>query len=203
MTVELVCHGVPSPGFFRKYLLWLEKQVKYPITNFRFRTKDKRPTGEHSQFRISYNGRDHYRYAYSDPYYSSFLKGKTLRPSCYNCKYKGNQRVGDITIGDFWGIEKYLKSFPVMNGTNLVMINTIKGSEVWKSVSERFIVQESNYEKACKCNPSLDHSTKAPSTLTNYRNPKLFDEGLMPKFNLKAWLKNVIPWRLKLILKKI
>lgn len=99
--VEVVCHGVPSPGLFRSYISWLSEKEGKAVTSYQFRSKCERPTGEHSIFYYQTDICRKSGYAYEDPYYGSFLKGTTLRESCYHCRYKGKQRVSDITLGDF------------------------------------------------------------------------------------------------------
>ena len=62
-----------------------------------------------------------------DPYYKSFIEGNTYRECCYNCKYANTNRVGDITIGDFWGIEKEIPAFYDDKGVSVIIINNNKG----------------------------------------------------------------------------
>ena len=82
LLIELVCHGVPSPGLFRKYLQWLEQKEHLKIDFFKFRSKVKRPTGEHGIFTFGNSELQRYGYSYEDPFYGSFLAGRILRGSC-------------------------------------------------------------------------------------------------------------------------
>lgn len=202
LTIELVCHGVPSPALFRKYLKWLGDKSGGQITSFKFRSKHRRSTGEHSEFFYVCNGEQKMGRSYEDPYYGSFLTGRTLRPSCYNCHFKGKERVADITIGDFWGIEKYHRSFPTNHGHCMVMINTENGASAFERIKSSIDTVESNYSEASAVNHSLDKPTPKPLNPVNYSSDNLFDTELKPRISFKNKIKNRLPWRLKYLLKK-
>ena len=101
-----------------------------------------RPTGEHSQFTYICNNKRYKGQAYEDPYYSAFLNGRILRESCYNCSFKGSSRVADFTIGDFWGVERQLKNFPVNNGTSAVLKKKKKAEKLFDKIKDSFIYKE-------------------------------------------------------------
>lgn len=197
LTVELVCHGVPSPLLFKKYLKWLGDKKKGVVTSYRFRSKRLRPTGEHSQFFYTVNGKEYVGQSYEDPYYSSFLKGRTLRESCYNCHFKGSTRIADITLGDFWGLEKTHPHFPIFNGVNLVLINGEKGVCAFDKIKDQLVFEEATFEEGAKVNPSLIVSTKKRLGCIDYKSPYLFDRELKPVVSFRDRIKNRIPWRLK------
>lgn len=202
-TVEVVCHGVPSSGLFERYIEWLGDKRGGRVTAFKFRSKDMRPTGEHSQFTYICNNKSYKGQAYEDPYYSAFLNGKILRESCYNCSFKGSSRVADFTIGDFWGIERQLKGFPVNNGTSAVLVNTEKAEKLFDKIKESFIYKETTYEVAQKYNPSLHTSTKAERIAFDINDKALFTKTLKSQSSAKDIIKNRIPWQLKATLKKL
>ena len=142
-------------------------------------------------------------HSYEDPYYGSFLQGRTLRPSCYNCHFKGRERVSDITIGDFWGIEKFHKSFPTTHGHCMVMVNTEKGIKAIEAIKPMLDIVESTYEEVSAVNHSLDISTPQPKRPVDYSAENLFEVELNPHLNFKNKIKNRLPWQLKMWLKKI
>lgn len=203
LTIELVCHGVPSPGLFRKYLKWLGEKSGGKIISYKFRSKHKRPTGEHSEFFYSCNGKQMMGRSYEDPYYGSFLMGRTLRPSCYNCHFKGCERVSDITIGDFWGIEKFHKSFPTNHGHCVVMVNTEKGVRAIEAIKPMLDIVESTFEEASAVNHSLEKSTPHPKYHVNYAAANMFDVELKPRLSFKNKIKNRLPWWMKMWLKRL
>ena len=78
-------------------------------------------------------------------------------PSCYNCKYTNFNRTGDITIGDFWGIEKNMSEFDDNKGVSLVLVNSQKGKVFFDSIRANLIVRESSKDKC------LQSQLKAPA----------------------------------------
>ena len=104
-TVDLVCHGVPSGRMFADCVEDYGKQLGSPVVDFRFRCK--REGWEYSLLLLLLleDGREVTIPAAKSPYYDMFLNLKTLRDSCYRCPYAGRFRAGDLTIGDFWGVE--------------------------------------------------------------------------------------------------
>ena len=105
ITIDIVCHGVPSPKLFKKYKQNLEEKQKSKITKFSFRDKTKNGWGLNLKIQYENNKLNNKKHIY-DSYYKSFLNGDTYRECCYSCKYANLQRIGDITLADFWGIEK-------------------------------------------------------------------------------------------------
>ena len=202
LTIELVCHGVSSPTLFSKYLAWLGERHGGKVSQYKFRSKEIRPTGEHSQFYYIVNGIKYVGQSYEDPYYGSFLAGKTLRDSCYHCHFKGNKRVGDLTVGDFWGIEKKHSDFPIKNGTSLVMINSQKGTAIFNKIANKLTYVLSNYDEAILRNPSIAKPTRKPNKMIDYSAQDLFEEKLKPKLSLKDKIKNRLPWQVKWFLKR-
>lgn len=202
VTIEVVCHGVPSPGLFRKYIDWLSQINGSQIESYKFRSKHKRPTGEHSEFFYSVNGKQMMGCSLEDPYYGSFLQGRTLRESCYNCLFKGKSRVADFTIGDFWGIEKFHKGFPMGHGTSMVMVNTEKGKRWFEEIKEDLNIERSSYEAASSLNHSLELTAKTTSELVDYDSATLFEKDLVPILSFKDKIKNRLPWQVKQLMKK-
>ena len=185
-----------------RYLKWLGNKTGGKVSDYKFRSKELRPTGEHSQFLYVVNGKKHIGQSYEDPYYGSFLAGITLRESCYKCHFKGEKRVGDLTIGDFWGIEKSHPSFSTKNGTCMVMVNTEIGHDCFERIKDQFIYVTSNYQEAALRNPSLDKPTPLSNIKIDYSVADLFDKELKPHLSLKNKVKNRLPWQVKWFLKR-
>ena len=203
-TVEVICHGVPSPGLFREYIYWLEKKFKKKIIKYAFRNKEKHKSGEHYMLSITFEDfSKKFIYANEDPYYSSFLNDKTLRKCCYSCKYKLKNRISDFTLGDFWGAEKYLKKFPAQNGVSAIMINSTKAEKLFNQIKNDLIFQKVDIDYVFKGNKSLENSASA-NNLFDYdlNDIRLFDK-LKQKFSVYNKLKNIIPDKLKYTLKRL
>lgn len=126
-TVDLICHGVPSRALFRRHVDYLERKLGEPLAHYAFRHKEK---GRWGEYRYAYQGVSGKRKSGGpgqDAYYAHFLGGSTYRASCYQCRYANTARPGDITLGDFWGIEDAQPALPVRYGVSLVLTHTEKG----------------------------------------------------------------------------
>ena len=128
--IDLICHGVPGPTVWNEYIKYLEKKEKQPLTAVNFRDKSKHGWRSHVE---SFRFADTYTYTYTYTFYTHIM----LRHSCGNCPFTNLKRPSDITIGDFWGIEKTeLAAFAEDNkGCSLVLINTEKGKEWFEKIS--------------------------------------------------------------------
>ena len=131
-TVDIVCHGVASPKVFSKYMRWLEK--KGTVSGFRFRSK---ATGWHTSS-VSYvqGGTEHLERMGQNPYTKLYFRGLISRNSCHSCQYTSFHRCSDMTIGDYWGIEKVNPEFDDNRGTSLVILHSRKGQEMFEQIRE-------------------------------------------------------------------
>lgn len=164
ITVEVVCHGVPSQDLFDKSIKWLENKEHCKVTNFIFRSKHAGARHPHAFTYVkACNGKSleinglHYQF----PFYFGFQKYMTLRPSCYSCKWAKPERTADITLGDFWGIEKYDTSLDAKTGISQVIVNTKRGASLFEMIlkkneiwSESFPIQYAIDNNACLKSPT-------------------------------------------------
>lgn len=169
LTVDFICHGVPSPKVWSKYLEEAVAAGVKTISCIDFR--DKRLGWKRYSFTLKYEEcqlAHTFTSAFSDnPYMKAFLSNLILRPSCYSCHAKGGRSKSDITIADFWGINKVNPFMDDDMGTSLVLIYTDKGRKVLDSDSIRYA--QASYEKALRYNPSL-----VQSALKNPRREDFF-----------------------------
>ena len=134
ITVDIICHGVPSYAYFKKYAEWLERTEKIQLKAVNFRSKDNKRWGYSGiiigkdvinnkpvKKKINY---------YNSYYYYYFLKGGIFRKSCYSCKYANMERQGDFTIGDLWGAEGLSLPFNINNGCSLILVNSLKAKQI-------------------------------------------------------------------------
>ena len=207
VTVEIACHGVPSPGLFRKYIDWKSDEANCKVIGIQFRNKEKHKKGEHYMFCLKYeNGKEKYALSNEDPYYGSFLEGRTLRETCYKCKYKQNRRVGDLLLADYWGIEKEHKSFPAKYGASAVVITSEKGQNLFEISKGQMIAEKSTFEQITLHNKSIICSSKCNTEKkirTIEMNADTFFGMLKPTFNIKKRVRNMIPEEIKCFLKRI
>lgn len=150
--VEIICHSNSSPKIYHKYLRYLEKENNSKIKTIKFRSKEN--GGWHnSNIKIIFeNNHVMEESVYKNIYVNNFLKGKISRPSCYNCEFAYLNRVGDITIGDYWGIDKEMKEMDDNKGTSLVIVNTDKGNQLFDHIKENLKINKSDISKCLKNN---------------------------------------------------
>lgn len=160
LTIDIVCHGVPSPVFFDKYLNNISQHRKDNINSISFRNKD--DSWSLFLMKIVYSSGEIYKKnAVTDPYLIAFFNDFCLRESCYECIYPGKKRVGDITLGDFWGYISYDYKFRnTEKGINLVIVNTDKGKEFLQLLKQDYIFIDKNIEEAIRSNGPLTKPTK-------------------------------------------
>lgn len=140
-TVDVVCHGVPSPRVWKAYVDIMKTGADAPVKRISFRAKN----SSWKRYAVSFsyeNDTAYLRYHGDDPYMRGFLKDLYLRPSCYNCRFKSNNRTSDITLADFWGIEKVLPEMDDDGGTSLVITNTQKGETLLSEMIDRMLIKE-------------------------------------------------------------
>lgn len=197
LTIDIVCHGVPSPKLFANYVDWMGKKLGGQLTEYNFRSKEKR--GWDLYYKASTPKKSKSDYGFFDPYYNAFLVGKTYRESCYNCKFANPQRTGDITLADYWGIDKMHPDFYDNNGVSLVLVNNEKGTDYWDKISDKIEFIPSDIEKAVVMNGNL----VSPSTRPQCRDSiydgmnEDFDKYVSVKLKcntqVKSRIKQMIP----------
>ena len=107
IVVDIVCHGVSTAQIFQDYISFLEKKKNIKITNFAFRDKSI-GWGLDAKYEYLKKGKLKTKRLYYklSSFYNNYLKATNYRENCYHCKYACPSRIGDITLGDFWGVEK-------------------------------------------------------------------------------------------------
>ena len=151
VLVDFVCHGVPSPKVWKDYLL--ENFDITKIKNISFR--EKTDGWKKFSLRVDSDKKSYRNNLQKDWYLKGFLKNIYLRPSCYECAFKGYERQANITLADFWGVEKVLPEFYDEDGVSLLLINDKRGQEIWKTVEDQFICQEGPVKKALEKNSAM------------------------------------------------
>lgn len=176
ITCDFICHGVPSPLVFRKYLGYLEDKYKDQIVGFRFRTKERewRQSGQQMGTNVKFkSGKEkNFMPAYKDVYMNGFLDDIYLRPSCYKCEFKCIPKYySDITFADFWGVKSVSEEIDDKKGTSLILINSEHGQEIFDKVKGNFHHVECDFDQAIRRNKSLIKSVDVP-----VNRKKFFDD---------------------------
>ena len=169
-TIDLICHGVPSRELFQGYIQSLEQKHGSKLTAFFFRDKTKGWGLDALYHYCDKSGFIKNRRLPSNisSYYSLFLQSETYRESCYDCCYANAYRVGDITIGDFWGIEQeypdFLEEnggcFSTADGISTILVNNLQGKDLLAQYGEDLELRESTLACVTKWNRQLSTSSK-------------------------------------------
>lgn len=158
VTCDFICRGVNSPKVFLKYMEMLERQYGAKATKIKFKNKK---WGWHSfSMRVNFeNGKEYCKDRYHDLFFIGYLQaGNFTRPSCYECHFKGFPQKADLTLADFWGIEKIDKTMDQDKGTSLVMVNSGKGQKLFDSIKEKIEWRQFTMDDARAGNPAMDGS---------------------------------------------
>ena len=157
-TLDFICHGVPSPKVWEKYLAEKEKEANSKATSVNFRDKTK--GWQSYSLKIDFENGTRYRQSSSnDMYLKGFIQDLYLRPSCSTCSFKHLNRQSDITLADFWGIEKTLPEYNDKKGTSLLLMHS-KKSEYLLEEPQGIKFQQVDFNEAIDNNPSYLCSIK-------------------------------------------
>lgn len=155
-TVDVVCHGVPSAKVYAKHLQEIGESVGEPVVKVRFR--DKQQGWKHGQtlfYTENHCCGDSKR---KETYMRLFLNNVTIRPSCSDCAFNNKRSRADITIADYWGIDKQHPEFDDDKGVTLVIVNTEKGQELMQAVSKEIICLETSFAAGAEYNVAVSKS---------------------------------------------
>ena len=136
-TADIICHGVPSQTVFQAYIETLENKHNGVVSDFSFRVKTNRYKHAHG---YSYNVTRGEKTTVingiytNSSYYNAFKNYLIFRDSCYDCQYATLHRVSDITLADFWGIEKYEFRGNVDTGVSMIITNTQRGLDAFSAI---------------------------------------------------------------------
>lgn len=214
LTVDLICHGVPNQRMFLDYL-----STFGTVRTFSFREKSA-GWGKNGSVNTFTNGKIVKKRLWesAQPYLYYFGNGLIQRESCYQCKYTCQHRSADITVGDYWGIEKqhpdYLgkNGFDTKKGISVIIANTEKGAEAIRGCTQYIDLKESAFEKAAAGNAQLIRPTvkkaQRQELLDLYSKQgwiavaKRFDSNIGLR-RYSSIVKNLLPTKVKDLLKRI
>lgn len=177
-TIDIICHGTPSIKMFQDYIKFYQNNVNGKINFFKFR--DKKYNGRLRGTVTYISNRNNKKiekplYGRLDSYYKMFLYGDNYRENCYRCKYANEHRVGEITIGDYWGCKEEHPDWynnlkdrfdNKLTGISCVIVNNSKGKEIIKKYGKDIYFKESSFEKVANHNEQLCN----PSRISKNRN---------------------------------
>ena len=181
ITIDLICLGVNSPLVWKKYLEYVESIANSKVVYTENKCKEYGWSNLTQKFIFS-NGKEQYDTKKTNLFLQGYVGSHLYcRPSCYECKFKGFPRKGDITIGDYWGIENVCKDYFNDLGTSLVFVNTQKGKEYFELAKKRINCISTTIQQATKNNAAI---YKSISKLNNNRAEFFSDLNKLPFDNL-------------------
>ncbi len=157
ITLDFICHGVPSRRIWREYIAELSKGKKIKSVNFRDKTEGWRVFSLRVDFE---DGGTYRKNLETDPFTKAFLSNLYLRPSCHHCKFRGIERPSDVTLADFWGVQKELPSLFDDKGTSIVIIRNERVERIIEKHSGHLKVVSIEEDVVRRTNGALENSCK-------------------------------------------
>lgn len=209
LCIDLVCHGVGSPGVFKKYIEHLETKYGSEVKSFSFRNK-KVKMGRMLEYIVVIelaNGMiiEHEK----DLYNNAFLQALILRPSCGSCRFANINRVGDITIADFKKKYELLPEAKELDNFSTIIINSEKGKKVFKKLQKNMKIYSVDLNDIIRTNPPLRVASKMNNNKEDFFRDLAKGESIdivlrryisSPKLHMKIWI--LLPDRIRGAIKR-
>lgn len=208
LLIDLICHGVGSPYVFKECIKVIEEDIGENISSYEFRSKNRVYDTDHIT-KITPKKRNKPVYLVNDRYMQLFIKQDCLRASCgKNCKFRKQNREGDITIGDFKGI---FSVFPELIGAkknySTIVVNNNKGEKVLEQLAARMELRRCDIEDIKKYNPLFYRHTyfskEREQFFKEFNNHgcEIIRKKTVPaniyKKNIKGKIYNVLPFKVR------
>ena len=162
IIVDFICRGVNSPKIWQKYLQSFEDRYGSKVVFAKAKSKEYGWRNLTQKVRLE-NGREYFETWKNSNFMLGYLRTNAYcRPSCYECNFKGFPRMADITLADFWGIEKYNHALEKNLGTSLVMLNSLKGEAFFKKIKDCVRAINMPFETILTDNPALLRPLESP-----------------------------------------
>lgn len=203
LLVDFICHGVNSPKLFSEFIRFVEKKRKKRILFYYNRSKI---TGwNHTEMIGFEDGTNDYESPLSQAWRNIFYNHNCLRPTCYHCLYNSyDRRRSDITIADYWGIEKYHPNFDFSNGTSLVVIYSSQGMKWFEKSKNSMVFVSSKMENCLDRQPHFrGESAKTVNRIQFWEDYKFKGIGYIIKKYGKYDVKNITKYFLKRYINKV
>ena len=200
--IDILCHGVPSQKLFDKYIEYLEKKHHGNLTGIWFRDKKKNGWSITLKYSICKKGKnkDYYLVRQLSEYFSGFLRNMTQRESCFNCPYTTIERCGDITLADFWGIEKIHPEYYCTKGTSIVLVNSDYGMKLLTNCKSNIDINPVTIDDVLVQNPQFKGSPKREKE-RNYVYNDIFNNGFKEVGKRYILPSNAYKYKIKSLIK--
>lgn len=198
ITVDVMCHAAPSPLVWKKYFSFIKstKLNNEEIEKVLFRDKSKYGF-KYSTMTLKSKNKQYSKGVETDPYLRAFFGDLSDRPSCYNCAFKKQYHISDFTIWDCFIAEKFDKNLDDDKGTSRMLVNSLKGQEVFEKISENFIFKEVSPEELTKNVKEMLYSVELPEKRKDFFEDinKIPEDKLFKKYfpdNIKVKIERFI-----------
>ena len=162
LIADFICRGINSPKVWQKYLKSFEERYGSPVVYAKAKSKEY-GWRNLTQKVILADGRHIYETLEQSNFTKGYLRTNVYcRPSCYDCKFKGFPRIADITLADFWGIERVNRSMEKNLGTSLVLLNSQKGVRFFERFQARLHCFPVAFDSILAGNPALTRPLDPP-----------------------------------------
>lgn len=197
LTIDLVCHGVPNQEMLRGYLS--EIQEDYPrdayVIDAQFRPKNDGWEDSRQLKLVFSDASTKSIRSDNSSYYDAFFNLKTIRESCYSCPFAGRQRPADLTMGDFWGIEKQCPElledaggpFSLFSGVSCLLVNSECGMKWLEKLGSNLTLREVEFGAIAAHNEQLKAPAKRPKDRDSWL--EAFAQGGWPEVE-RLWRKD-------------
>lgn len=209
-TCEVFCHGVPSNELFYRYIENLQMNAKSKILKYIFRSKRKGWQNPRIEYIFADNNNTHViKNQLEDGFWMAFGLHYSLMESCFHCKYRIKNRISDISIGDFWGIENLKNKFEYKEGVSAIFVNTEKGEKLINLVKSEINILECSQNDILKGNAYLISQYEKPQLYSQFweNERKMSLQELFDKYckinNRFSYTLSSIKKKLKMVYKKL
>lgn len=187
VILDFICLGINSPLIWQKYMDSFEERYGSPVVYAKPKSKEYGWRNLTQKVKLA-NGEEKFETKHQSNYTKGYIGTHAyIRPACYECKFRGFPRISDITLADFWGIEKYNKELEKDLGTSLVMVNSDKGKLWFDKIKDRLNFIPMPFDAACEGNPALTKDASKPefdreTFFSDVRNMKFGDLAIKYNF---------------------
>ena len=180
LCVDLICMGIPSNKIWKDYICNFYNKGKIKSINF----KDKTYGWDCFSVKVLYEKGEDIQVGRLNNYMQLFFKGINIRPICFECPFRGKNRISDFTLSDCWGINNFAKELNDNLGTSSVMIHSEKGNKIFESLKDELKYKQITFEEATKNNIYALKTVKP-----NDERKKFFSEYKSNGTNFKRLIK--------------
>ena len=171
ICTDFICHGVPSPRYWGQYVQYRANCAGSPPAAISFRDKAR---GWHEfsvRFRFE-NGSEYSACHRQDPYMQLFLQDVDLRPSCYQCRFRTENRVSDLTMADFWAVRHFCPELDDDTGVSLAIVHSQQGEALLRALEDRLICRKIPFQAVLRGNGAMLRSPACPKSRKRFFEEK-------------------------------